>query len=246
MRHAGEAAMVTRVMRLGLAGGVLCAVLAATSPAAAQDLFQQLFGGLARVFSAPRPAPLPDAMQSLASAPDEVVTPRPNNGPAHAFCVRTCDGHFFPVEAHGRLTAAASCQSACPAADTRLYSGSNIDYAQARDGSRYADLPTAFLYRKKLVPGCTCNGRTAFGIAPSPAADDPTLRPGDIVATRDGLMAVTREGEFTPAATYAGLPAAERAKLAGMKIRPQYGVPLNEVTAATRTPLDNKAASLTR
>lgn len=232
------------VVRSGLMGGVVCALLAAATPAPAQDLFQTLFGGIARVFTAPRPAP--DPMQTLASAPDEVVSPRPNTGPSRAFCVRTCDGHFFPVEAHGRITAAAACRSACPAAETRLYSGSNIDYARGADGGRYAYLPTAFLYRKKLVPGCTCNGRTAFGLAPYSLADDPTLRPGDIVATRDGLMAVTPAGQFTPAASYAGLPVAERAKLAEMKIRPQYGVPRNQVTTSSRAAEDEKAASLTR
>jgi len=234
--------MAGAARHMGLLGGAVCALLmAATPPAAAQGLFEQLFGGLARVFSPPRPARAPEAMDSLARASEDIVTRRPDIGPSHAFCVRTCDGHFFPVQANAAMSAAAACQTACPAADTKLFSGSNIDYAMARDGSRYADLPTAFLYRKKLVPGCTCNGRTAFGLVPLTSAEnDPTLRPGDVVATRAGLMAVTRSGQFTPAATYSGFSPADRMRFSQMKVTPDEGGPA--VTAAA--PRDEKSAAL--
>ena len=232
-----------RVASLWLAGIASASLLAAT-PASAQSFLEQFFGGLQRVFSPP-PAPsvYPDAMRSMASAPDgRVVTA--DSGPSRAFCVRTCDGYYFPVEAHGRLSAANACQAACPAADTKLYSGSNIDYALGRDGSRYADLPNAFLYRKKLVAGCTCNGRTAFGLAPvATAQDDPSLRPGDVVATQTGLMAVNGSGQFTPASNYAGFGSAERAQLSQMKVTPADGVARNAV-AAQRPSLDERSTAL--
>jgi hypothetical protein len=232
--------MASRV-RFRMAGGVACALLTLVpAPASAQNILQELFGSIARVFTAPHHRP--DPMDTLARVPDG-IGPRPDSGPARAFCVRTCDGHFFPVETHGRVTAAAACQSACPAADTRLYSGSNIDYAMARDGSRYADLPTAFLFRKKLVDGCTCNGRTAFGLVPPRPEDDPTLRPGDVVATRNGLMAVTGSGQLAPAASYAGFSPSERARFSQMKITPQYNSgPAS--TASIRPPTDEKSAAL--
>ncbi len=223
---------------------VATALLLASAPASAQSFLQQIFGGLQRVFSAPESAS-PAAMQSMASAPDaRVVTT--DSGPSRAFCVRTCDGHYFPVEAHGRLTVASACQSACPAADTKIYSGSNIDYALARDGSRYADLPNAFLYRKKLVAGCTCNGRTASGLAPlTTAEDDPSLRPGDVVATQKGLMAVGGSGQLTPAASYAGFGSAERAQFSHMKVTPQDGVSRDAV-AAQRPTMDQPKAALNK
>ena len=60
----------------------------------------------------------------------------------------------------------------------------------------------AFVYRKQLVSGCTCNGRDAFGLAPMDAKTDPTLRPGDIVATKSGLVAMTgsknKTAQFSP------------------------------------------------
>ena len=39
------------------------------------------------------------------------------------------------------------------------------------------------------MANCTCNGRDAFGLASFDVKNDPTLRPGDIVSTKDGLMA---------------------------------------------------------
>ena len=72
-----------------------------------------------------------------------------------------------------------------------MFYGAEIDNAVAKDGARYADLDTAYVYRKQLVANCTCNGKNALGLAPYDLPSDPTLRPGDIVATKTGLMAYT-------------------------------------------------------
>src|SRR6516225_9269688 len=57
-------------------------------------------------------------------------------------------------------------------------------------------------YRKQLVANCTCNGRNAFGLTSFDVKRDPTLRPGDIVSTNEGLLAFTGRSEqgaaFTP------------------------------------------------
>src|SRR5690606_40808915 len=111
------------------------------------------------------------------------------------------------------MSAADACRSFCPAAQTKLFIGSDIDYAAASDGSRYADMPNAYAYRKKLASNCSCNGRTPFGLAHIDARTDPTLRPGDIVATENGLLAYTGKGgdrtnvaaNFTPVQNYNGL-----------------------------------------
>ena len=57
------------------------------------------------------------------------------------------------------------------------------------NGARYADLDNAFVYRERILDNCTCNGRNSFGLAPIDAASDPTLRPGDIVASGDNVKA---------------------------------------------------------
>jgi 16S rRNA G966 N2-methylase RsmD len=118
-----------------------------------------------------------------------------------AYCVRLCDGRYFPIQRHSGVSPAQTCSSFCPASATKIYNGSGIDHAVAPDGKRYSELATAFAYRKKIVPGCTCNGRDAFGLVTTPVADDPTLRAGDIVASKAGLMAYSGGANgptFTP------------------------------------------------
>jgi Protein of unknown function (DUF2865) len=106
-----------------------------------------------------------------------------------AYCVRLCDGRYFPIQRH---------------------SGAN-------------SAQNAFAYREKIIPGCTCNGSDAVGLVNTLVADDPTLRPGDIVATNAGLMAYNsgpNGSTFTPISTYAGLSADLRRQLTETKIEP--------------------------
>jgi hypothetical protein len=242
--------MLRRVLWASAAAALAAGIAFAPAPAAA-GFFEQLFGGLRHVFSRHEPPPADsyaDPLSSFARAiePRSEREIRPERGPAQAFCVRSCDGHYFPVRAHAGLSAAQACRAFCPASETKLYSGSSIDYAFAADGSRYADLPNAFVYRKHLVAGCTCNGRTAFGLAQIDPRSDPTLRPGDVVATQGGLMAVTGARELTPAASYAGIPRAERDALAKMRITPDTGLPSGAASASLRAPADAKSAALTK
>jgi Protein of unknown function (DUF2865) len=127
-------------------------------------------------------------------------------GGSTGYCVRLCDGRYFPVQRAGDVSPDALCSAFCPASKTKVYYGSNIDHARASDGKRYEDLDNAYEYRERVVPDCTCNGKDAFGLVPLDAASDPTLRPGDIVASKDGLMAYrtsysrrgTETANFTP------------------------------------------------
>jgi hypothetical protein len=131
--------------------------------------------------------PLPYADTS--ATPSVNLTPRePGYGSGVTFCVRLCDGRFFPLQRHAGATPIQACSTLCPAAKTKIFNGSEISHASASDGARYADLANAFVYRKTIVPDCTCNGRDAFGLAPVDVASDPTLRSGDLVATVDGLQ----------------------------------------------------------
>ena len=56
------------------------------------------------------------------------------------------------------------------------------------------------IYRKQLVANCTCNGKDAFWLA-FDLSSDPTLRPGDIVSTKGGLMAYSGKNGKTAAFT---------------------------------------------
>jgi hypothetical protein len=116
-------------------------------------------------------------------------------GGGQAFCVRTCDGRYFPVTASDNASKAASCNSFCPASETKVVYGSNIDTAASDDGKPYSELPNAFRYRNELVAGCTCNGKDQIGLAPVKIENDPTLRKGDIVAGEGGLFVAGRSAD---------------------------------------------------
>jgi hypothetical protein len=207
--------------------------MAVSAPASAQGLFERIFGGLRHAVSAPARQPsninsFADPFSSLANAingqPNQERRAAAEFGPSKGFCVRTCDGRFFPVQARAGMSAAESCNAFCPATQTKLYSGGSIDHAVASDGSRYEDLDNAFVYRERLVDGCTCNGKTPYGLARMDVNADPTLRPGDVVATKTGLMAFTgakdKVANFTPIDSYRGMPQSARDKLADTKILP--------------------------
>jgi Protein of unknown function (DUF2865) len=80
-----------------------------------------------------------------------------------AYCVRLCDGHHFPLEHTANAAPIETCRAMCPASKTKVFFGSGIDHAAARDGQRYTDLDRAYAYRDHLVANCTCNGRDALG-----------------------------------------------------------------------------------
>ncbi len=185
-----------------LAGAANCV---APGTASAQGFFDFLFGGSQRPPpSTPQPPPPSTGIGRVAPAPlgqERVNEGAGSTGHGVAFCVRLCDGQHFPMEQMASATPAETCRAICPNSDTKVYFGAEIASAVARDGARYAELRTAFLYRKQLVANCTCNGRDPLGLAPLDVKTDPTLRPGDIVSTKDGLQSYSGEGgqaAFTP------------------------------------------------
>jgi hypothetical protein len=184
-----------RQVALGLAAA-LCA-LAFEPSAQAEDFLSALFGAFGGGRSQAPSVPLPFASESnpLASQND-VLRPRIGySGGSQAYCVRTCDGRYFPITGSDSQSRAASCSSFCPASETRVVYGSNIDNAATGSGKPYSELPNAFRYRNELVAGCTCNGRDQIGLAPVKIENDPTLRRGDIVADSGGLMVAGRSAD---------------------------------------------------
>lgn len=170
----------------------LCAL--ALAPAAqAEDFFSALFGAFTGGRSHPRVIRLPFGNEGNPSAPQSDPRQRVGYfGGGQAYCVRTCDGRYFPISASESQSRAASCNSFCPASETKVVYGSNIDDAATESGKPYSELPNAFRYRTELVAGCTCNGTDQIGLAPVKIENDPTLRKGDIVAGADGLMVAGR------------------------------------------------------
>ena len=168
---------------------VALAVLASTGPSPAQGLFDFLFKPPAmnpntRSYAPASPFP---GLGAPSESPAARAPRISGTGRYASYCVRLCDGRYFPIQRSGSAQPGELCNSLCPASKTRIFSGSDISYATASDGTRYSSLENAFVYRQKVIDGCTCNGKDAFGLAKIEIEDDPTLRKGDMIATEDGL-----------------------------------------------------------
>jgi len=200
-RLAGGAAAIFTTASLGLA---------LVPPAHAEDFFSALFGGF-------RMRPPPEIRMPFPN--DDMPrydTPRQRAayGGGAAYCVRGCDGRYFPAQGNDAESKAQSCKSFCPTSETSLVYGSNIEDATTESGKSYSDLPNAFRYRNEIVSGCTCNGRDPVGLAQIKVEDDPTLRKGDIVAGADGLVVAGRNAgdRRGVAMNFSPLPDSVRAK----------------------------------
>jgi Protein of unknown function (DUF2865) len=236
-----ELSFQRKLGRLLVAAAIVGPVALAPEMSSAEGLLDFFFGGgqkhqhqtsfFANLFNnSPQPPP-----------PRLVVA---SSGPA--FCVRSCDGKYFPLM-RGAASPAQICQAFCPASPTKVFFGSSIDSAYAASGERYAESENAFAYRKALRADCTCNGHNPAGLAPVDLALDGSLRPGDVLATTDGLVAYSgiRVGndqtpDFTPVASYPSLTLEVRARLTDMKVTPARAdvVANNAATSeGTRTPL---------
>jgi hypothetical protein len=186
--------------------------------------------------------------QQAAPPPPRPVASSGGSGPA--FCVRSCDGRYFPL-ARSNASPVQMCQAFCPASPTKVFYGSNIDSASSTTGERYGDSENAFAYRKALRADCTCNGRDSAGLAPVDLTLDTSLRSGDVIATTDGLVAysgvrlgVGQTAEFTPVASFPGLTADVRARLGEMKVAPVSAEMITDETPASTMGAASPAISL--
>lgn len=183
-------------LRSALAVAAVAAVMSSDAPSAyARDFFSSFFDTLSG-----RPQPSQPAM-GYSSGGDVQFPPQAapqassGGGRSTAYCVRTCDGRYFPVSASNEQSRAAACSSLCPASDTKIFYGSSIDHAVSDSGKSYSSLPNAFKYREQLVGGCTCNGKDPVGLASVSIEDDKTVRKGDIVAGANGLIVANRTAD---------------------------------------------------
>ncbi len=170
-------------------------------------------GGLLEFLFGPDPAPsqpqmyLPRARRDSAparrakSAVGELRFARPKDGvpggatgfasepSAGGFCVRTCDGYFFPLIKSTRATRQQSCELACPSAPMEIYDGGTIESARNYKGQRYSALPVAFAFRDRANSSCTCNDpRSSAAFFEKTARNDPTLQSGDVVVEETGAF----------------------------------------------------------
>jgi hypothetical protein len=160
------------------------------------DIYRDIMlGGVADRSDPPPSRVLPYGNNPTPEFPPKILVKPRTVEALNSFCVRSCDGRYFPADQQSR---AEGCKNLCPASEMKVFSGNSIDSATTREGKPYSALPNAFRYRKELVPGCTCNGKDSVGLAAIRIEDDKTLRKGDIVANENGLEVVNRVGNGSP------------------------------------------------
>jgi len=112
----------------------------------------------------------------------------PAGGGYRTVCVRMCDGYFYPVSYSASPSKfpedERTCQASCPASEAQLFMhrnpGEDINQAVSQTGQLYTAIPNAFRYRQSFDQSCTCKGGAQQASRPG---QDPTLQPGDVVAT---------------------------------------------------------------
>ena len=189
-------------------------------PGSAQDFFNPNFSIYGNQPAYP---------QAAYAAPDPTI-PRvrivvrtrfgPGQAGSTAYCVRTCDGRFFPVTDRGDESHAKVCGNFCPSAEIKIYSGSSIDDAQTPEGKPYSKSANAFRYRNEIVPNCSCNGGSALGLSYMRVEDDPSLRSGDIIAKTEGLMIAASSNRRRSGIMFRPLPVSS-ARAYGIAMRPE-------------------------
>jgi hypothetical protein len=149
--------MARRVMqRWTLAAAALCLARRSPAPPKAQDSSRRC----SRVRRAGTHFRLPFAD---GYAPPMPAGRRPRYGGGQAYCVRTCDGRYFPDQAYGQRQRARPAQVSVRPARPRCVYGSSIDNADTENGKPIPSCRTRFRYPQRDGAGCTCNGKDQSG-----------------------------------------------------------------------------------
>ena len=130
-------------------------ICAAPCHAEAQSIFQFLFGN-------------PPSVQTHPQTRDGRYRNAPSrryrsSGKYTTMCVRLCDGFYFPIQSQVSRRnlhhQAQACKQRCNTGAKLFYmpaNSTNIDNMVDLSGRRYADLENAYVYRKRLIGGCSC------------------------------------------------------------------------------------------
>jgi len=185
----------------GIAGALALAVafISSLDVFAQGDFFDDLFGPdtpsgyPSRHYWRPthtRPRPLPRAPKAAIRRDKPTsVQAETDSMSGGGYCVRACDGYYFPLIKSSQISGQRSCELACPSARVQLYEGSSIEEARNAKGERYSALRAAFSFRDKFTAGCSCNDPAAsHDYFLRLSRKDPTLRAGDVVVGQKGAF----------------------------------------------------------
>ena len=187
----GYRARATIAKSMVLAGIAVLALVLAGTPASAQNGIFDTILGRRSAPSAPAAPPV-SAYADPFSAWNPFGSPvpqslRPEMDVSVAYCVRLCDGRYFPIQRHAGISPGAGLQFILPGEPRpRFTAAAASSMRSRRTASATPTSSTAFIYREKLVRAAPATARMRSGWSPPRSQDDPTLRPGDIVATNRG------------------------------------------------------------
>jgi hypothetical protein len=139
----------------------------------------------------------------------------PQSSTYRTVCVRTCDGYYWPISfstVPGRFADdQQTCQRMCPASPVALFTyrnpGEDMSQAVSLAGQPYADMPSAFLYRKQYNPACSCRHAGESWAHALQNLDD-TIERGDIVVTEERAKQLSKPREQRPTTKRGGREAA--------------------------------------
>jgi len=272
-RKSGDRGTSPRRRLAVLGGLILAFLIAALEPhsAFAQDFFQQLFGGGGGGYSdygggggtypsyrrharaharrqyipqERRAEPQQRWRRKAANGgePERAVYTETASG-GRSYCVRECDGYFFPVGLYSSSSDTASHQRACgrlcPGARTTLYvmrGGSDKieDAVAARGGATYARLMASLQRKgegeKDKDKECSCHAGQSNESSIESIYLDPTLRRGDAVMTTHGVEVFHgasrypySKNDFRPLAHSPDLDEPVRRRLAALERASKHG-----------------------
>jgi hypothetical protein len=144
--------------------------------------------------------PLSEPVLRLTVRPNPESKPEPERAPPQAYCVRLCDGYYFPLTATGDAVSSKKdlCSALCPGTSTEVYvragGESTMDNATGPNRKPYKSLANAYAYRAPAAPRCSC--QAAAGVPALALTNDPTLRSGDIVVTSKGVRVFAGASRF--------------------------------------------------
>jgi hypothetical protein len=196
----------------------LASLFMASAPAVAEDLLDFLFG--------PEQEAAPQRETRTPSGDVRFGPKRPvkkpggggGRGATHVggYCVRTCDGYFFPLIKSSRATRQQSCNFACPSATVEIYDGANIETSRNARGETYKSLLESVAGRADASARCSCNDPlTSAAYSRDAARTDPTLQTGDFVIEDEGPLVFGRQG-LVPLAQARFVAPRQRASVLGL------------------------------
>ena len=216
---------------------------------AEEGLLDFLFGPEEPRHSSPPPRARSDWRGSRHSKPSgELRYARAGDGLAGepstgGYCVRTCDGYYFPLIKSSHASRQQSCEFACPSAPMAIYDGGSIETARNYKGERYTSLPTAFAFRDKAKAKCSCNDPdSSAAFFERTVKTDPTLRSGDVVFDVGGAF-VYSGTNLVPLSRASFLAPQIRERLRAITVRGKGGAAARDAPEVEASNADSTGAT---